>query len=132
MNRGTFWWLGGVIAAHKGRQVVGRTRLQMTVKLLQRLGLPSDYLFTIFFHGPYSRGGHSDIRVLEMLGLVKDIRRENGEAGFDVCRLGVSRDPSALLSGLRRAHADVVFNLFEGVPDQCGTEEIRSAKVGFA
>jgi D-alanine-D-alanine ligase len=44
------------------------------------------------------------------------------EAGFDVTRLGVSRDPSALLSGLRRAKPDVVFNLFEGLADHYGTE----------
>ena len=44
------------------------------------------------------------------------------EAGFDVTRLGVSRDPSALLSGLRRANPDVVFNLFEGLADHYGTE----------
>ena len=29
------------------------------------------------------------------------------EAGFDVTRLGVSRDPSALLTGLRRAKPEV-------------------------
>ena len=42
MKTGNFWWLAGVIAAHDGRRVVGRTRLQKTVKLLQRLGLPTD------------------------------------------------------------------------------------------
>src|SRR6516162_10244047 len=44
------------------------------------------------------------------------------EAGFDVTRLGVSRDPSALLTGLRRAKPEVVFNLFEGLADHYGTE----------
>ena len=37
-------------------------------------------------------------------------------------RLGVCRDPGALLAGLRRDRPDVVFNLFEGLADQYGTE----------
>src|SRR5262249_41704751 len=44
------------------------------------------------------------------------------DAGLDVSRLAVSREPSALLSGLRRRKPDVVFNLFEGLADHCGTE----------
>jgi D-alanine-D-alanine ligase len=44
------------------------------------------------------------------------------EAGFEVSRLGASRDPAPLLSGLRRARPDVVFNLFEGLADHYGTE----------
>jgi uncharacterized protein YwgA len=72
MRTGNFWWLAGVIAAHKDRRVVGRTRLQKTVKLLQRLGLPTDYLFTIFFYGPYSEGLFTEIRLLEQLGLITE------------------------------------------------------------
>ncbi len=45
-----------------------------------------------------------------------------GDAGFTVSRLGVSRDPSALVAGLQRERPDVVFNLFEGLADQYGTE----------
>jgi uncharacterized protein YwgA len=70
VRTGNFWWLAGVIAAHTDRKVVGRTRLQKTVKLLQRLGLPTDYLYTIFFYGPYSEGVHTEIRLLEQLGLI--------------------------------------------------------------
>jgi uncharacterized protein YwgA len=72
MMTGNFWWLAAVIAEHDGRCVVGRTRLQKTVKLLQRVGLPTDYRFTIFFYGPYSEGILSDIRLLERLGLVTE------------------------------------------------------------
>jgi uncharacterized protein YwgA len=72
VKTGNFWWLAGVIAEHEGRRVAGRTRLQKTVKLLQRVGLPTDYLFTIFFYGPYSAGVLSDVRLLERLGLVTE------------------------------------------------------------
>jgi uncharacterized protein YwgA len=72
VKTGNCWWLAGVIAEHSGRRVAGRTRLQKTVKLLQRLGLPTDYLFTIFFYGPYSEGVLSDIRLLNQLGLVSE------------------------------------------------------------
>jgi uncharacterized protein YwgA len=67
-----FRWLAGVIAAHDGRRVVGRTRLQKTVKLLQRKGFPTDFRYTIFFYGPYSEGLHADIGLLDRLGLVKE------------------------------------------------------------
>ena len=68
----TFRYLAGVIAAHPNRQVVGRTRLQKTVRLLQRLGFPTGYSYRLFFYGPYSDGVHGEVRLLEHLGLVKD------------------------------------------------------------
>ncbi len=82
MNTGQFWWLAAVIGAHEGGQVIGRTRLQKTVKLLQRLGLPTDYLYTIFFYGPYSEGVFSDVRLLEQLGLVKETERSTPEGAY--------------------------------------------------
>lgn len=72
MKTGNCWWLAAVIAEHQSRRVSGRTRLQKTVKLLQRVGLPTDYLFTIFFYGPYSEGVLSDVRLLSQLGLVSE------------------------------------------------------------
>lgn len=79
MRTGNFWWLAAVIAAHDDRRVVGRTRLQKTVKLLQRLGLPTDYLYTIFFYGPYSEGVFRDIQMLAELGLITEEERVNQE-----------------------------------------------------
>jgi uncharacterized protein YwgA len=79
MKTGSSWWLAGVIAAHSNRQVVGRTRLQKTVKLLQRKGLPTDYLYTIFFYGPYSEDVHADVRSLEAQGLIREVERQNQE-----------------------------------------------------
>jgi D-alanine-D-alanine ligase len=58
----------------------------------------------------------------EVLFTADAVANHLSDAGFDVSRLGVSRDPAALLSGLRRARPDVVFNLFEGLADHTGTE----------
>jgi D-alanine-D-alanine ligase len=43
-------------------------------------------------------------------------------AGLAVSRLGVSHDAAALVAGVRKARPDVVFNLFEGLPDWGDTE----------
>lgn len=67
-----FRWLAGVVAAHEGREVAGRTRLQKEIKLLQRLNLPTRYHYTIHFYGPYSEGVQAEIGLLEMLGLAKE------------------------------------------------------------
>jgi uncharacterized protein YwgA len=80
---GSFWWLAGVIAAHSNRQIVGGKRLQHTIKLLQRKGLPTDYLYTIFFYGPYSEGVHADVRVLESMGLIREIEWANHDGTAD-------------------------------------------------
>ena len=76
MRTGKFWWLAAIVAAHKDRQVVSRTRLHHEVMLLQRLGVPTDYLYTLFFGGPYSEGVHWDLRLVRELGLVKETARE--------------------------------------------------------
>ena len=81
MRTGNFWWLAAVVAAHDGRRVVGRTRLQKTVKLLQRLGMPTDYLFTIFFYGPYSEGLFRDIGRCGALGLLTEVEHPGPEGG---------------------------------------------------
>jgi uncharacterized protein YwgA len=68
-------WLAGLVAAHPNGQVVGRTRLQKEVKLLQSLGFPTDYAYMIHFYGPYSEGLHSDIGLLEGMGFVTEQQR---------------------------------------------------------
>lgn len=70
--REKFFWLAAVIFAHPERKVVGRTRLQKTVKLLKRIGAPLDYDYMIHFYGPYSEGVQSDIGLLQNLGLVRE------------------------------------------------------------
>lgn len=82
--REKFFWLAAVIAAHPGHKVIGRTRLQKTVKLLQRVGAPLDYDYMIHFYGPYSEGVQSDIGLLEILGLVceKPCEAQDGSTYF--------------------------------------------------
>lgn len=81
MTTGNFRWLAAVIAAHTDRRVVGRTRLQKTVKLLQRLGMPTDYPYSIFFYGPYSEGVQRDVGLLVELGLVAVQEHTGPEVG---------------------------------------------------
>jgi uncharacterized protein YwgA len=68
----SFRTLAAVIAAHPNRTVDGRTRLQKTICLLQRLGLPTDFLYTIFFYGPYSEDLHSELGLLKHLNMVEE------------------------------------------------------------
>ena len=75
-----FRYLAGVVAAHAERRLTGRTRLQKTLKLLQRVGFPTDYNFVLFFYGPYSEGIKSDLGLLEVLGLV-DEKQESSRDG---------------------------------------------------
>jgi uncharacterized protein len=67
-----FKWLAAIIAAHPDHKLVGRTRLQKTVKLLQRLGAPLDYSYMLHFYGPYSEDLQAEIGLIENLGLIKE------------------------------------------------------------
>src|SRR4051794_6273378 len=97
-------FLAAVIAAHENRQVVGRTRLQKTIKLLQRLGLPSDYSYTNFFYGPYSEAVQADIRLLEHLGLV----HEESHVGRDGNPYYIFKaEPTAALPQVERWRNDI-------------------------
>jgi D-alanine-D-alanine ligase len=58
----------------------------------------------------------------EILYTTQCVREVLTAAGYEVSTLGVGRDPSVLLSGLRERRPDVVFNLFEGLADASGTE----------
>ncbi len=58
----------------------------------------------------------------EILFTAQFVKRVLSEAGYDVCTLGVARDPAVLLEGLRDIRPDVVFNLFEGLADFGDTE----------
>jgi len=97
MKTEKFRYLAGVIAAHRGRKVVGRTRLQKTVKLLQRIGLPTDYHYVSFFYGPYSEGLKSDLGLLEVLDLVEE---EEHQSGNGMSYFTISAKPEADLPQL--------------------------------
>lgn len=102
-------WLAGLIAAHPHRKVVGRTRLQKEVKLLQSLGFWTDYSYTIHFYGPYSEDLLSDIGLLEAIGLVEETRDVSHE-GNPYYILKAS--PDAELSAIEdfRSEIDMLAN----------------------
>jgi D-alanine-D-alanine ligase len=60
----------------------------------------------------------------EILSTVAVVHDELTQAGHDVVKLGVDRDPGDLLAGLRQHRPDVIFNLFEGSADDGSTETI--------
>ena len=72
MRTERFRWLAGLIAAHPDRKLVGRTRLQKEVWLLQRKEMPSGYDFRMHYFGPYSEGIQAELNLLERFGLVKE------------------------------------------------------------
>ena len=72
MNQEKFRYLAAIVAAHPEKRIYGRTRLQKTIKLLQRLGLPTDYDFMNYFYGPYSEGIQFDIGLLKEFGLIRE------------------------------------------------------------
>jgi uncharacterized protein YwgA len=72
MSVENYRWLAALLAAHPEGKIVGRTRLQKEVKLLQRLGFPTDYSYTIHFYGPYSESLQGDIGLLEAFDLVEE------------------------------------------------------------
>jgi D-alanine-D-alanine ligase len=77
----------------------------------------------VLYNDPVLPADHPDAdSEHEILFTVDAVAGHLAEAGFDVSRLGVSRDPADLLTGLRRARPNVVFNLFEGLADHPGTE----------
>lgn len=94
-----FRWLAAVIAAHPNHEVVGRARLQNTIKLLQRLDLPTDYSYTSFFHGPYSEGIRSEIALIVKLGLAKEEWRMPSHT--------VCAEPDAALSEIEPFQLDI-------------------------
>jgi uncharacterized protein YwgA len=94
-----FRWLTGVIAAHPESKVVGRTRLQKTIRLLQRRGFPTRYSYTLFFHGPYSVGVQTDLGLLRQLGLLEEQERQTQDgATYYVIRAR----PGAVLEAVER------------------------------
>ncbi len=64
--------LGGIIFAHPEHRLVGRTRLQKTVYLLQRLGLNTEYEFDLYHYGPYSEELKDDLRLGSAIGFIDE------------------------------------------------------------
>ena len=82
----SFRWLAAVIAAHQNKTVEGRLRLQKTMKLLQRLGFPTNYSFSMYHYGPYSEGIQSDLSLLISADVIKENeqRYNSGSVRYDI------------------------------------------------
>ncbi len=77
----------------------------------------------VLYNDPVLPAGHPDFESeQQVVSTVEVVSKNLAEAGFAVSRLGVSIDSRVLLDGLRDLRPDVVFNLFEGIPDQPNTE----------
>ena len=100
-----FRLLAAVIAAHPDGRVVGRTRLQKTVKLLQRLGLPTDYGYMLHFYGPYSEGLQAEVGLLELMGLVEE-KPQGGQDGPQY--YVITAKPGAELEEVNREYRDAI------------------------
>jgi uncharacterized protein YwgA len=99
-----FRWLAGVIAAHQNRKLVGRTRLQKTIYLLQRKGLPTDFDYMLHFYGPYSSGLNVELELVEQLGLVTEEVKTGNENDYYV----FEARKNALLPQIERFRPDLV------------------------
>lgn len=77
----------------------------------------------VLFNEPVLSPDHPDSAAeREILGTVDSVSRALDQAGFRVSRRGASRDPAALVAGLRDMRPDAVFNLFEGSGDRESNE----------
>src|SRR5439155_13173712 len=63
----------------------------------------------------------------DIFDTVNDTFKVLRAAGFDTTRLGVNYDPQPLLDTLKKKRPDAVFNLFEGLATQTGTEVSAAA-----
>jgi uncharacterized protein len=73
--------LGAIVHAHRNHELVGRTRLQKTVYLLQRVGLPTDYQFEMYHYGPYSEELKDDVRLASSVGALDESGRVSSGGG---------------------------------------------------
>jgi hypothetical protein len=89
--------LAGVISAHPNRQVEGRIRLHRTVRLLQRIGLPTDYTFSVHFDGPYSQELHSDLKMIVQTGL-----------GTEECKLSRKGEEFFIIKAIARVSLGLI------------------------
>ena len=63
----------------------------------------------------------------DVLDTVNDTFKVLKAAGFETTKLGINYDPQPLLDVLKKKRPDAVFNLFEGIATQPGTEVSAAA-----
>jgi len=102
-------WLAAIIAAHPNHEVVGRTRLQKSIWLLQRLGMPTDYVYSLHFYGPYSEEVRADTSFAELSCSISESAR-TAQDGTEYFIL--SAEPSSSLPNVDqfRQHINILAN----------------------
>jgi len=68
-----------IIATFPEQTVVGRTRMQKTIYLLQRVGLETAYEFNMHFYGPYSDELTTDLEIGGASGFLTENRSNTNE-----------------------------------------------------
>ena len=63
----------------------------------------------------------------DVLDTVNDTFKVLKAAGFEATKLGINYDPQPLLDHVKKKRPDAVFNLFEGIATQTGTEVSAAA-----
>jgi uncharacterized protein len=115
------WMALEQIVALNGGVLVGKTRLQKTIYLLQSKGLNIGYDFEYHHYGPYSEGVAEDIKWAEFLGQLTG-RPEMGfhDVPYTVFEtkslppnsiLGSSSDAVKSILGILEKHSAVVLEL---------------------
>jgi D-alanine-D-alanine ligase len=84
----------------------------------------------VLYNEPVLPAGHPSAGSEQDVVDTADIITANlREADYLVSQLGVKHDPDVLLTGLRAERPNVVFNLFEGLPDRVSGEGTVEATV---
>ena len=77
----------------------------------------------VLYNEPVLPVDHSDYHSeYDILDTATDTFNVLKAAGFDTTKLGINYDPQPLLDVLKKKRPDAVFNLFEGMATQTGTE----------
>jgi D-alanine-D-alanine ligase len=85
--------------------------------------MASQHSLLLLYNQPVLPADHPDAgSEHDILETADDTYKSLRKSGFDVTRLAVSYDPQPLLDALKSNRPDAVFNLFEGIATQTGTE----------
>jgi D-alanine-D-alanine ligase len=84
--------------------------------------MPSPRVLVLYNEPVLPRGHPLADSEAGVLKTVRNTSRALRQAGYTVRTRGVGENPETLLEGLREARPDAVFNLFEGLATQPGTE----------
>lgn len=92
-----------------------------TARRRRKTAMPPRIL--VLYNEPVLPASHPDAGAEhDILDTVADTFKILVAAGFEARKIGINHDPQAFLDEVRDHPPDAVFNLFEGIPTQPGTE----------